>query len=677
MKKERKTGFCRMRSGIFLLMFIMFAFCFASVPVNAAGSDGDFTIKLEKNGGKTYIVVDEASLEALAETNESIMEAYLCGEITITVRDANNIMIDTSKNIDDMDDNYFQADFTVSSITYTSNYLIWEKSSISAIPVVYCKDKTMDYTVSSDSEKITSSITGYFAKMTFSFAKAGELTLSNTGNWNMYTSMDNGGSWDSYGYGSSMKIQAGTTLQILVKGNKGAVGKLTYSYKSLGDSLEGWNSKNTAKDISRGYDGTTITFEETHGAVWYKFTISKESVVTIYIKDCLLTTYVDLYDANMNTQLASEKKSYQRAENSAIPFYLLDRLNSNGKEDDIVTKALYKPGTYYLYVKDNGGYDGKLKFTRRDYIPISGVTFEKGNNVVLSSYSGVEYYSNNPTKVYPANTDGKITSVQYDTSYFTKESGNMARSKKYGVSTVKYCDERGVVVAQAKVSVVPISFTRASFVGSTNEILIYPDSFHTTLTCKADYIRIYQKKGSKWVCIATVSKNKILKAPYKVKKLKPQTNYQFRLAYYDSASKTESIMTKTFTAGTAIKGSTGISNISKVKHGKYKDAIVHNPGRWNERREPYWVYTAKATVSLKPVKGCKEYELYGCKIYFSSTKNKFLKKTKNSNVLFASARGSKSKLPKTLKFKVRTVRRINSYAVAYGNWSKTKTVKIR
>lgn len=70
--------------------------------------------------------------------------------------------------------------------------------------------------------------------------------------------------------------------------------------------------------------------------------------------------------------------------------------------------------------------------------------------------------------------------------------------------------------------------------------------------------------------------------------------------------------------------------VTRKKISKAERSIVHNPGKLNERREPYWVVTSSAVVSVKKV-----------------------------------------------KLKVCTFRRINSYSVAYGNYSKAKTIKIR
>lgn len=676
MKKERKTRFTHALNTAMLLLFVMVVFCFISVPVEAAGSDGDFIIQFEEKSGKTDLAVDMVSVETLVENTQedSIWEAYFDGNYTIKIYDIDRNIIDTNNYIDNLDANIFYAEFSISDRTYTSNYLLWEGSdsnSGDSIAIDHCTNTTITYTVSSNKENISSIGNYYFAKKTLLFAKAGELKLSNEGGWSMYTSTD-GLVWTPYGIGTSMKINAGTSLKLLIKGDSGQTGKLTYSYRSLGQSLEGYNSKEKALDISAGYDGTKITYEKTYKEVWYKLTINKASVVTFTLTEGSLDTYVDLYDANGKTQLADEKKELNRKAGDAIPFYLWDRQNSENKygEDGIATKTLYKPGTYYLYVKRSSGYNGKLKYSRRDYIPISSVSFQKGNNVVLSSSGGAEYYDNRITGIFPSNADGQIVSVKYDSAYINKESGLTAKTKKFGTSVVRYYDERGVEVAQVQVSVIPISITEASFEGGLKNIKI-----SLANACTANYLRVYQQKGSQWTCIATVPKNGNY-VEYNVGNLSPQTNYQFRLTFYDSASGTESKQTVAFTAGTALKTKTAIKKVSKIKYGRYKDAYVHNPGRWNEWREPYTVYTAKSTVSLKKVKGCKEYELEGLKKYLSNT-NLFVKKTTNKNVLLASAQHGKKRLPKTLKLKVRTVRRINSYAVAYGPWSKIKKVKVR
>ena len=384
-------------------------------------------------------------------------------------------------------------------------------------------------------------------------------------------------------------------------------------------------------------------------------------MITLAVPNAKPSLYVDIFDSNNKSQLSEIKAAYTYSQSSMLPYYQWDKYN--GKEDDNATLTLYKPGTYYVTMKTSGtdsynGYNGKIKFTKRDYIPITSVALQNGTNMTVSSGTGFEYVENNVTGVYPSNTDGRITSIKYDPAHISQQ-GNIQRTKGYGVSYIRYYDERGVQVAQAKLSVVPPAVTGVQFEGKTKKI-----SIKMTGRCGADTVRIYQNKGGRWERIASVPINT---SQYKVKGLKPETNYQFRLTYYHSASNTESVSVPTFTAGTGFAKKSVIKKVSKIKQGKKRDYIIHNPGRWNERRVPYWVYNVKGTVVIKKVKGCRKYQ-------FSTMDS--TKKTK-SKVLLASARNSKKKLPKKIKLKVRTVRQINSYAVAYGNWSKAKTVKIR
>lgn len=525
------------------------------------------------------------------------------------------------------------------------------------ITVSECKDRS-EYYYTSDAKKVRpgDSASYYYAIFTFDFPEGGKFTFSDSNNRNMYYKMDRDAKWTNTTMTTFLTVQANSTVELWIKGNvANQSGTLTYSFEKTA-SLDQWDSKDSALDITNGYDGTGTKFENTKQGIWYKFTLTKASVITLAVPNAKPSLYVDIFDSNNKSQLSEIKAAYTYSQSSMLPYYQWDKYN--GKEDDNATLTLYKPGTYYMKLLNNSGYDGKIKFTKRDYIPITSVALQNGTNMTVSSGTGFEYVENNVTGVYPSNTDGRITSIKYDPAHISQQ-GNIQRTKGYGVSYIRYYDERGVQVAQAKLSVVPPAVTGVQFEGKTKEI-----SIKMTGRCGADTVRIYQNKGGRWERIASVPINT---SQYKVKGLKPETNYQFRLTYYHSASNTESVSVPTFTAGTGFAKKSVIKKVSKIKQGKKRDYIIHNPGRWNERRVPYWVYNVKGTVVIKKVKGCRKYQ-------FSTMDS--TKKTK-SNVLLASARNSKKKLPKKIKLKVRTVRQINSYAVAYGNWSKAKTVKIR
>lgn len=525
------------------------------------------------------------------------------------------------------------------------------------ITVRECNDSSEDY-YTFDYKKVRpgDSASYYYAIFTFDFPEGGKFTFSDSNNRFIYYKRDGDTKWTYTTMGTSLTVQANSTVELWIKGNgANQSGTLTYSFEKTA-SLDQWASKDSALDITNGYDGTGTKFENTRRRIWYKFTLTKASVITLAVRNASQSLYVDIFDSNNKSQLSEIKAAYTNSQSAMLAYYKWDKYN--GKKDDNATLTLYKPGTYYMELGENSGYDGKIKFTKRDYIPITSVALQNGTNMTVSSGNGFEYVENNVTGVYPSNTDGRITTIKYDPAHISQQ-GNIQRTKGYGVSYIRYYDERGVQVAQAKLSVVPPAVTGVQFEGKTKEI-----SIKMTGRCGADTVRIYQNKGGRWERIASVPINT---SQYKVKGLKPETNYQFRLTYYHSASNTESVSVPTFTAGTGFAKKSVIQKVSKIKQSKKRDYIIHNPGRWNERRVPYWVYNVKGTVVIKKVKGCRKYQ-------FSTMDS--TKKTK-SNVLLASARNSKKKLPKKIKLKVRTVRQINSYAVAYGNWSKAKTVKIR
>lgn len=525
------------------------------------------------------------------------------------------------------------------------------------ITVRECNDSSEDY-YTFDYKKVRpgDSASYYYAIFTFDFPEGGKFTFSDSNNRYMYYKMDGDTKWTNTTMRTSLTVQANSTVELWIKGNAAnQSGILTYSFEKTA-SLDQWASKDSALDITNGYDGTGTKFENTRRVIWYKFTLTKASVITLAVPNASRSLYVDIFDSNNKSQLSEIKAAYTNSQSAMLAYYKWDEYG--GRKDDNATLTLYKPGTYYMKLGENSGYDGKIKFSKRDYIPITSVALQNGTNMTVSSGNGFEYVENNVTGVYPSNTDGRITTIKYDPAHISQQ-GNIQRTKGYGVSYIRYYDERGVQVAQAKLSVVPPAVTGVQFEGKTKEI-----SIKMTGRCGADTVRIYQNKGGRWERIASVPINT---SQYKVKGLKPETNYQFRLTYYHSASNTESVSVPTFTAGTGFAKKSVIQKVSKIKQSKKRDYIIHNPGRWNERRVPYWVYNVKGTVVIKKVKGCRKYQ-------FSTMDS--TKKTK-SNVLLASARNSKKKLPKKIKLKVRTVRQINSYAVAYGDWSKAKTVKIR
>ena len=244
---------------------------------------------------------------------------------------------------------------------------------------------------------------------------------------------------------------------------------------------------------------------------------------------------------------------------------------------------------------------------------------------------------------------------------------NTFNVKKYGRTTIGYLDERGVKVDEVKVTIVPQTVDSVQCVGTYNKIVIYPSA--QSLTGNGDCVRLYTKKGKKWKLSGTMKKSAIESAKGRItlKKLKQNTNYQFRLSNYDSASGMESKLSKVFTAGTALKKVPKIKSVKKKKIIKSRDAIVHNPGKITERREYYDVFTCQAKIRVTKIKGATSY-------YFSCGYE--INKEKGTVVL-AKTTGSVKKFPKKIKLKVFAKRKINSYSVAYGEVSKAKTVKIR
>ena len=123
------------------------------------------------------------------------------------------------------------------------------------ITVNECKNQTKEYTTSNAYTKINSKIEGYFAKVTFYFPERGKISLINEGNYTMYTSTNNGDTWETFDFRFPLTVQAKSKLNLLIKGTSNQKGTLTYSFEKTA-SLDQWASKDSALDITNGYDGT-------------------------------------------------------------------------------------------------------------------------------------------------------------------------------------------------------------------------------------------------------------------------------------------------------------------------------------------------------------------------------------------------------------------------------------
>lgn len=106
---------------------------------------------------------------------------------------------------------------------------------------------------------------------------------------------------------------------------------------------------------------------------------------------------------------------------------------------------------------------------------------------------------------------------------------------------------------------------------------------------------------------------------------------------------------------------------AKLSNGKVFTVKKLKPGKITEWREPYNVYCSSVKIKVSKVKGTSGY---------SFSNGRSIKKN-SGNVKIGSAINSKSKLPKKVKIKVRTYRKINSYSIAYGKYSKAVSVRVR
>ena len=153
---------------------------------------------------------------------------------------------------------------------------------------------------------------------------------------------------------------------------------------------------------------------------------------------------------------------------------------------------------------------------------------------------------------------------------------------------------------EVTVKVIPVAPENMRFCGGTKYINIFNNE---GINMNGDYIKVYKLQGKKWKCLAQIKKAKLSNGKvFTVKKLKPGKNYKFKFKNYDSKTKMESPMSKTFTAVTAVSGVPKIKSVSSSKISVKRDAIVHNPGKITEWREPYNVYCSSVKITVSKVK---------------------------------------------------------------------------
>lgn len=155
-----------------------------------------------------------------------------------------------------------------------------------------------------------------------------------------------------------------------------------------------------------------MTFETTKNKVWYKFTIHKQSVVTLSMYDDL--TYFDIYDASGNTVISHGEHS----DKAMLNYYSVKKEQDTVK-DDYIKYTFYKTGTYYLCTGKTAGYNGKIKVGIRDYSPIESVNFKIGKDIKITTAhllsSGIK---NGIIGVSPNNTDERIAYSTFDSNSF-------------------------------------------------------------------------------------------------------------------------------------------------------------------------------------------------------------------------------------------------------------------
>ncbi|MBR6222532.1 MAG: hypothetical protein IKQ71_03740 [Lachnospiraceae bacterium] len=488
--------------------------------------------------------------------------------------------------------------------------------------------------------------------------------------------------------GSYEEVKANTPVIIRVAGSR--------SVEIAFEEANNYNTKESAYDLTNVTTAAPVSIPQ--GAdpaeeTWFRFTITAPS--TIEFEPYNTSATFMFYKNDGTTPAVSDKNFYdglsqQLNSNKEIPFSKLDanifyptnttatsyQTEPGGEKmkDNKAKMSFYEAGTYYMFVR--GGSIGKnmdrgfKSFILRPYKPITGLKFKQGNEIKVEEKGKNYTESNSIIGIVPEDADGFPKSAEVDTSKLSLDKDNpltevIFKDDNFGKFAVKIKDERGEVVDTWTVTNTPRPFVDYQGTGSSNAITV--KSWSTNSDSKADSIRIYLKKGSKFVLAGTAKGSSIT-----LKKLKANTKYQIKLTNYDSKSKAESKLSKAFTVGTAPAAKPTIKSVTNIKISKETGTLTYNPGKWNEYKKKYTFYAANGKITVAKVKGATSYEY---NIYGTSCPNTTNKPSANFRLVKGGNTPASCK--KTLNLKCRVTKKYSNTFTAYGSWGKAKKVKIK
>ena len=533
----------------------------------------------------------------------------------------------------------------------------------------------------------SSSATHYYS---VTFAKEGvyELAAAEYGDGKFF-----GGTFyiDGSPYSTGKQITVAANTTVIIRNTATAVTTILYNestkYKEAADAYD-LSAVTTAQavNIPQGADPA----EET----WFKFTIKDPS--TIEFEPYNTSATFMFYKNDGTTPAISDKNFYeglgqQLNSNNEILFSKLDanifyptnttatsyQTEPGGEKmkDNKAKMSFYEAGTYYMFVR--GGSIGKnmdrgfKSFILRPYKPITGLKFKQGNEIKVKEKGKNYTESNSIIGIVPEDADGFPKSAEVDTSKLSLDKDNpltevIFKDDNFGKFAVKIKDERGEVVDTWTVTNTPRPFVDYQGTGSSNAITV--KSWSTNSDSKADSIRIYLKKGSKFVLAGTTKGNSIT-----LKKLKANTKYQIKLSNYDSKSKAESELSKAFTVGTAPAAKPSIKSVTNIKITKEKGTLTHT-NKWGivDSRKTYTFYAASGKITTGKVKGASSYEYNLTGTSCPNTTNK-----PSANFRLIKGGSTPGSCKKTLNLKCRVTKKYSNTFTAYGSWGKVKKVKIK
>lgn len=456
------------------------------------------------------------------------------------------------------------------------------------------------------------------------------------------------------------------------------------------DSALDLSTMTTAQEVSISQEGLKQQYE-----TWFKVTITKPS--TIEFEPFVTNAHYGFFKADGTTQALTKKNFFDLDDFNAInndgyvSFETLEQnifipTNSNKTyystdhaiKDNKAKISFQTAGTYYIVSrigssKENRGFKS---FVVRDYRQITGLTFSKGKKINVVEYGKGSNVTNYITGILPKDADGFPDHAIYDKSKLEitattmggandKMSGVDFKASNFGPYTVSIADERGKKVDSYTITNIPNSFKDYTGTGTSDSISVRAASGNSQSA--ADSVRIYLKKGSKYVLSGTFKGGTAT-----LKKLKDNTKYSIKLTNYDSKTKAESKLSKAFTVGTAPKAKPVIKSVTGIKITKNTGYLIHNAGKFNEYREKYTYYAASGKITVGKIKGTSYYEF---NLYGTSCPNTMAKTSDRLRLVMGGKTAASCK--KTIKLQCRAVKKYTDSFIAYGSWGKTKKVKIK